>query len=66
EVTVKGSTIRVELNGTVILDTDLATVDLAQAMSGKAHPGKDRKTGYFGLAGHTDPVAFKDLAIRKL
>lgn len=66
EVTVKGSTIRVELNGTVILDTDLAKVDLAQAMGGKAHPGKDRKTGYFGLAGHTDPVAFKDLAIRKL
>jgi hypothetical protein len=35
-------------------------------MGAKAHPGKDRKTGYFGLAGHTDPVAFKDLAIRKL
>ena len=66
EVTVKGSTIRVELNGTVILDTDLAKVDPAQSMGAKAHPGKDRKTGYFGLAGHTDPVAFKDLAIRKL
>ncbi len=66
EVTVQGSTIRVELNGTVILDTDLAKVDLAQAMGGKAHPGKDRKTGYFGLAGHTDPVVFKDLSIRKL
>jgi hypothetical protein len=66
EVTVKGSTLRVELNGTVILDTDLATVDLATVMGKSAHPGKDRKTGFFGLAGHNDPVAFKDLAIKKL
>ena len=66
EVTVKGSTIKVELNGTVILDTDLSQVDLATVMDKKTHPGKDRTRGFFGLAGHTDPVEFKHLAIKEL
>jgi len=66
EVTVKGSRINVELNGNVILDADLSTVDLAKVMGQKAHPGKDLKRGYFGLAGHSDPVEFKDIAIREL
>ncbi len=66
EVTVKGSTIKVELNGTVILDTDLARVDMATVMANKAHPGKDRTRGFFGFAGHNDPVSFKDIYVRKL
>lgn len=66
EVTVKGSTIRVELNGTVILDTDLTKVDMATVMDKKAHPGKDRLKGYFGLAGHSDPVSFKEISIKEL
>ena len=41
EVTVKGSTIKVELNGTIILNADLAEVK--EFMGGKPHPGKDRK-----------------------
>lgn len=66
EVTVRGSTIRVELNGTVILNTDLAKVDLAKAMSKKGHPGKDRTHGFFGFAGHNDPVAFKEISVKRL
>jgi hypothetical protein len=61
EVTVKGSTIKVELNGTVILDTDLAKV--TEFMHGHPHPGKDRKSGSFGFAGHNDPVMFRNIAI---
>jgi hypothetical protein len=64
EVTVKGSRIKVELNGTVILDADLA--DVKTFMANSAHPGKDRKRGHFGFAGHSDPVAFRSVAIRKL
>ncbi len=64
EVTVKGSTIKVELNGTVILDTDLSTV--TEFMASHAHPGKDRKSGYFGFAGHNDPVAFRNIRIKPL
>ena len=64
EVTVKGSTIKVELNGTVILDTDLANV--TQFMANHPHPGKDLKRGYFGFAGHSDPVEFRDITIKPL
>jgi hypothetical protein len=66
EVTVKGSTIKVELNGTIILDTDLSKVDLATVMAKSAHPGKDRTTGFFGFAGHNDPVMFREVLIKKL
>lgn len=64
EVTVRGSTITVELNGTRILTTDLAKV--TEFLGGKPHPGKDRARGSFGLAGHSDPVAFRNLQIKKL
>lgn len=64
EVTVRGSTIRVELNGTVILDTDLAKV--TTFLDDKAHPGKNRTTGYFGFAGHNDPVAYRNVRVGKL
>ena len=64
EVTVKGSAIRVELNGTMILDGDLAKV--TEFMANHEHPGKDRKTGSFGFAGHNDPVAFRNIRIKRL
>jgi hypothetical protein len=63
-VTVKGSTITVELNGNIILDADLAEVD--EYMGGKPHPGKDRTSGHFGFAGHGDAVEFRGLSIREL
>lgn len=64
EVTVKGSTIRVVLNGTEILNADLSEVK--EFMGGKPHPGMNRKDGHFGFAGHSDPVAFRNVRIKKL
>ena len=64
EVTVKGSKIKVELNGFIILDTDLANVK--EFMANSAHPGKDRTKGHFGFAGHNDPVAFRSIRLRTL
>ena len=64
EVTVIGSTIKVELNGTVILNTDLAKV--TEFMGGHPHPGKDRTSGHFGFAGHNDPVMFRNISIQPL
>lgn len=64
EVWVKGSRIRVELNGTPILEADLSKV--TEFIGGKPHPGKDRKSGHFGFAGHSDPVMFREVAIRKM
>lgn len=64
EVTVQGSKVKVELNGTVILDTDLA--DVTEFLADHPHPGKDRTSGHFGFAGHTDPVQFKNIRIKRL
>jgi Domain of Unknown Function (DUF1080) len=64
EVTAKGPKLKVELNGTVILDTDLSTVK--EFMASSAHPGKDRTSGFFGFAGHNDPVEFRNIAIKPL
>jgi len=64
ETTVKGSTIKVELNGTVILDCDLAKV--TNFLGDHPHPGKDRTKGYFGFAGHNDPVMFRNISIKPL
>ena len=66
EVTVKGATINVELNGFIILNADLSKVDMATVMAKSAHPGKDRTNGFFGFAGHSDPVGFRDLSIKSL
>lgn len=64
EVTVQGSKIRVELNGTVILDADVS--DVTEFMANRAHPGKDRTSGYFGFAGHSSPVKYRNIAIKRL
>ncbi len=64
EVTVNGSKIKVELNGSVIMDCDMSQIN--DYMANKPHPGKDRARGHFGLAGHSDPVEFRNLKIKKL
>jgi len=64
EVTVVGSKIKVELNGVIILNADLSKV--TEFMGGTPHPGKDRTRGYFGFAGHNDPVMFRNIAIKRL
>lgn len=64
EVTVDGSTIKVELNGNVILTTDLSKI--TEFLAERPHPGKDRISGYFGFAGHNDPVAFRNISIKEL
>jgi hypothetical protein len=63
-VTVKGSTIKVELNGTQILDADLSKVTDEKTV--KEHPGKDRTKGYFGFCGHSDPVEFRNVKIKEI
>lgn len=64
EVTVIGSAVRVELNGTIILNADLSQV--TEVKDHLPHPGRTLTRGAFGLAGHHDPVRFRRLAIRRL
>lgn len=64
EVTVRGSRITVELNGSIIVNADVSQV--TEFKDDSPHPGKDLKEGYFGLAGHNDPVEFRNIAIKSL
>jgi hypothetical protein len=63
EVTVRGSRVTVELNGTVIVDADLAGVT---SQLGAEHAGKDRREGRFGFCGHGDAVEFRAITLRPL
>ena len=65
EVTVDGSRIKVELNGTLILNADLANVEKPMYDLGK-FKGRLRKSGYFGFAGHGDAVSFRNISIRNI
>ncbi|MEC9046895.1 MAG: DUF1080 domain-containing protein [Planctomycetota bacterium] len=62
QVTMRGSRVQVELNGFLILDADLSKLESQL----KNATGKDNPTGYFGFAGHNDPVAFANVRIRRL
>ncbi len=62
EVTVRGSRVQVELNGYRILDADLSKLE-SQLKNAR---GKDNTSGFFGFAGHNDPVAFAGVRIRRL
>ena len=64
EVTVQGSRIKVELNGTPILDADLSKI--SDYMANSPHPGKERKSGHFGFAGHGDAVSFRNVSLKNL
>ena len=64
QVTVRGSKVKVELNGFTILDADLSEVK--ESKDGPVPPGAMRKSGHFGFAGHNDPVAFRNISIREL
>ena len=66
ETTVVGSTIKVELNGFIILEADLSKVDMATVMGKSPHPGKDNTHGFFGFAGHNDAAAFRYIEIKDL
>ncbi len=61
-VTVRGSRFTVELNGTVILDADVAGLPSHL----QNHVGKDRTEGFFGFCGHNDPVSFRNVRIADL
>jgi hypothetical protein len=65
EVTVDGSRIKVELNGTLILNADLGNVEKPMYDIGK-FKGRLRKSGYFGFAGHGDAVSFRNISIRNI
>jgi len=66
EVIVKGTKIKVILNGTVILRGNTAHA-IAQGMpDGKEHPGLKRTTGHIGFLGHGDELWFRNIRVKTL
>jgi hypothetical protein len=61
-VTMRGSRVQVVLNGTAIVDADLA--GLPSHLDG--HDGLHRRGGRFGFCGHNDAVEFRDIWLRRL
>jgi len=64
-VLVVGSRITVELNGHRILDADLEQASDLMYPKGR-FAGRMRTSGFFGLAGHSDPVRFRALRVRPI
>ena len=66
EVQVRGNKIKVILNGTVIVDTDLQHAIDNGTIDGKDHPGLLRNKGHIGFLGHGDVVSFRNIRIKDL
>jgi hypothetical protein len=66
EIMVKGTKIKVTLNGTVIVDGDYALASKNGTIDHKEHPGLLNKTGHLGFLGHGDVVRFKNMRVKQL
>lgn len=66
QVTVKGTRITVELNGTVITDGDIAEARDKGTLDHKDHPGLKNTTGHIGFLGHGSVVRFRNIRIKDL
>lgn len=66
EVYVKGSKIKVILNGNVIVDGDFIKASKNGTLDHKDHPGLERTNGHIGFLGHGDVVRFKNIRIKDL
>ncbi|HPE78251.1 MAG TPA: DUF1080 domain-containing protein, partial [Draconibacterium sp.] len=61
-----GSKVKVILNGTVILDGDIAEASKNGTLDHKEHPGLLREKGYIGFLGHGSELKFRNLRIKDL
>lgn len=63
-ITVNGPHIKVELNGTIIMEADLD--DINKNHPKKAHKGSQRRSGKLCFCGHGDIVSYRNLKIKEL
>ena len=64
EIVAHGRHLKVTLNGTVIVDTNLN--DVADPAILAKHPGMLRDRGHIGLLGHDDYVEFRNIRLKEL
>ncbi|MBL9079031.1 MAG: DUF1080 domain-containing protein [Planctomycetes bacterium] len=61
QVALRGTRVTVVLNGTTIVDADVAALP---TQLGERHTGKDRSEGFVGFCGHGSAVEFRAVQIR--
>jgi hypothetical protein len=66
EIQAVGTRIKVTLNGTVIVDGDIAGPRDNGTMDHLDHPGLKNKTGHIGFLGHGSELKFRNLRIKDL
>lgn len=66
EVIVNGDSVKVILNGEVILDGNIKLARKGGTLDGKKHPGLKNKKGHIGFLGHGDLVRFRNIRIKEL
>jgi hypothetical protein len=66
EVIVRGSRVKVVLNGVTIVDADVQPFADGGTPDGKDHPGLRRQSGFIGFLGHGHGVWFKDIELKEL
>lgn len=66
EIELIGNKIKVTLNGTVILEGDLAAAAANGTVDKREHPGLKRSTGHIGFLGHGDTLFFRNIRIKDL
>jgi HEAT repeat protein len=66
EVEAEGTHIKITLNGTVIVDGDIAEARDKGTMDHKDHPGLKNATGHIGFLGHGSELKFRNIRIKDL
>jgi HEAT repeat protein len=66
EVNIQGTRITITLNGTVIVDGDIAGPRDNGTMDKNDHPGLRNLTGHIGFLGHGSELKFKNIRIKDL
>jgi HEAT repeat protein len=66
EIWIKGTKIRVTVNGVVTVDGDIAEASRNGTADHKDHPGLQRTAGYIGFLSHDSVVRFRNVRIKEL
>ena len=66
EIWIKGSRIRITVNGMVTVDGDIAEASKNGTLDHKDHPGLQRASGYIGFLSHDSVVKFRNIRIKDL
>jgi len=66
EILIQGTRIRVILNGTTIVEGDIAEASRNGTMDHNDHPGLKNQKGHIGFLGHGSNVKFRNLRIKDM